>query len=242
MGPAWRSELHTSKGIGRQGVGSFVRDSYVSTLRPVVIRPYLCTSEAPTTTGNFSTATSTTRAFAESSFAWRWESSLARRHLSRAAAPLLCMIGWQVLWARSDNHPPSTFLFFRTCDAREARAVCAFYASFMCFLLYASWRGWLHKWQMLGGCSYRVRTCSARHIYIYIYIYITNCLYMYMCILHIYIYIYIYIYICTYHRRAAAREARTQHVCKKPFGASRLDTTHAYNHHIGLIEVNHTIN
>ena len=33
---------YTSKGIGRQGIGSFVRKSYVSTLCPVVICPYLC--------------------------------------------------------------------------------------------------------------------------------------------------------------------------------------------------------
>ena len=35
-----------SKGVCRQGVVSFVRHSYVSTLRPVVVCPCLCTSEA----------------------------------------------------------------------------------------------------------------------------------------------------------------------------------------------------
>ena len=35
-----------SKGIWRQGIGSFARNSYVSTLCPVVICPYLCTSES----------------------------------------------------------------------------------------------------------------------------------------------------------------------------------------------------
>ena len=35
----------TSKGIWRQGIGSFVRNSHVSTLCPVVICPYLRTSE-----------------------------------------------------------------------------------------------------------------------------------------------------------------------------------------------------
>ena len=34
-----------SKGIWRQGIGSFIRNSYVSTLRPVVICPYSCPSE-----------------------------------------------------------------------------------------------------------------------------------------------------------------------------------------------------
>ena len=36
----------TSKGIWRLGIGSFLRNSYVSTLCPVAICPYLCTSEA----------------------------------------------------------------------------------------------------------------------------------------------------------------------------------------------------
>ena len=35
----------TSKFIRRQGIGSFARTCYVSTLLPVVICPYLCTSE-----------------------------------------------------------------------------------------------------------------------------------------------------------------------------------------------------
>ena len=35
-----------SRSICRQCIGSFVRNSYVSTLCPVVICPYLCTSEA----------------------------------------------------------------------------------------------------------------------------------------------------------------------------------------------------
>ena len=39
------SPSYISRGIWRQGIGSFVRDSYVSTLCPVVICPYLCTSE-----------------------------------------------------------------------------------------------------------------------------------------------------------------------------------------------------
>ena len=39
------SQSYISKGIWRQGIGSFVRNSYVSTLCPVVICPYLCTSE-----------------------------------------------------------------------------------------------------------------------------------------------------------------------------------------------------
>ena len=38
-------QSYTSKDIRRQGIGSFVRNSYVSTLCPVVICPYLCTSE-----------------------------------------------------------------------------------------------------------------------------------------------------------------------------------------------------
>ena len=38
------AELH-SKVVWRQGIGSSVLNSYVSTLRPVVICPYLCTSE-----------------------------------------------------------------------------------------------------------------------------------------------------------------------------------------------------
>ena len=45
---SWTLELtqsYISKGIWRQGIGSFVRDSYVSTLWPVVICPYLCTSD-----------------------------------------------------------------------------------------------------------------------------------------------------------------------------------------------------
>ena len=37
---------HISKGIGRRGIGSFVRNSYVSTLCPLVICPYLCTSDS----------------------------------------------------------------------------------------------------------------------------------------------------------------------------------------------------
>ena len=39
-------QSYMSKGIWRQGIGSFVRNSCVSTLCPVVICPYLCTSEA----------------------------------------------------------------------------------------------------------------------------------------------------------------------------------------------------
>ena len=39
-------QRYIHKGIGRQGIGSFVRGSHVSTLRPVAVRPYLCTSEA----------------------------------------------------------------------------------------------------------------------------------------------------------------------------------------------------
>ena len=34
-----------NEGIGRQGTGSFLRSSWVSTLRPVVICPYLCTPD-----------------------------------------------------------------------------------------------------------------------------------------------------------------------------------------------------
>ena len=34
-----------SKGIRRQGIGSFIRNSYVSTLCPVVMCPYVCTSD-----------------------------------------------------------------------------------------------------------------------------------------------------------------------------------------------------
>ena len=37
------------KGIWRQGIGSFVGKSYVSTLCPVVICPYLCTSDGACT-------------------------------------------------------------------------------------------------------------------------------------------------------------------------------------------------
>ena len=40
-----RCQSYISKGIGRQGTGSFVRNSYVSTLCPVVICPYFCTSD-----------------------------------------------------------------------------------------------------------------------------------------------------------------------------------------------------
>ena len=39
---------YARKGIGRQGLGSVVRSAYVSALCPVVICPYLCTSD----TGN----------------------------------------------------------------------------------------------------------------------------------------------------------------------------------------------
>ena len=39
-------QSYISKGIRRQGIGSFVRSSHVSTLCPVVICPSLCTSEA----------------------------------------------------------------------------------------------------------------------------------------------------------------------------------------------------
>ena len=39
------SQSYTSKGIWRQGIGSFVRNSCVSTRCPVVMCPYLCTSE-----------------------------------------------------------------------------------------------------------------------------------------------------------------------------------------------------
>ena len=39
------TQSYISKGIQRQGIGSFVRHSYVSRLCPVVMRPYLCTSE-----------------------------------------------------------------------------------------------------------------------------------------------------------------------------------------------------
>ena len=45
-----KHQSYTSKGIRRQGIGSFVRDSYVSTPCPVVICPYLCTSERQTST------------------------------------------------------------------------------------------------------------------------------------------------------------------------------------------------
>ena len=38
-------QSYISKGISRQGIGSFVRKSYVSTQCPVVICRYLCTSE-----------------------------------------------------------------------------------------------------------------------------------------------------------------------------------------------------
>ena len=39
-------QSYISKGMRRQGIDSFVRISYVSTLCPVVICPYLCTSDA----------------------------------------------------------------------------------------------------------------------------------------------------------------------------------------------------
>ena len=47
-GAGWArvSQSCISKGIWRQGIGSFVRNSYVSTLCPVVICPDLCTSES----------------------------------------------------------------------------------------------------------------------------------------------------------------------------------------------------
>ena len=38
-------QSYTSKGIWRQAVGSFIRNSYVSTICPVVKCPYLCTSD-----------------------------------------------------------------------------------------------------------------------------------------------------------------------------------------------------
>ena len=44
--PSLKCQSYMSKGIWRQGVGSFVRKSYVSTLCPVVTCPYLCTSES----------------------------------------------------------------------------------------------------------------------------------------------------------------------------------------------------
>ena len=43
----WQSYI--SKGIWRQGIGSFVSKSYVSTLCPVVICPHLCTSDCDLT-------------------------------------------------------------------------------------------------------------------------------------------------------------------------------------------------
>ena len=43
---AWvEPQSYISKGIRRQGVGSFVMSFYVSTICPVVICPYLCTSQ-----------------------------------------------------------------------------------------------------------------------------------------------------------------------------------------------------
>ena len=42
-GYSFTFQSYISKGIRRQGAGSFVRKSYVSTLCPVVIRPHLCT-------------------------------------------------------------------------------------------------------------------------------------------------------------------------------------------------------
>ena len=39
------AQSYIRKGIWRQGIGSFVRKAYVSTLCPVVVCPYLCTSE-----------------------------------------------------------------------------------------------------------------------------------------------------------------------------------------------------
>ena len=39
------NQSYMSKGTWRQGIGSFVRNSHVSTLCPVVICPYLCTSD-----------------------------------------------------------------------------------------------------------------------------------------------------------------------------------------------------
>ena len=40
------AQSYIRKGIGRQGIGSFcITNPYVSTLRPVVMCPYLCTSE-----------------------------------------------------------------------------------------------------------------------------------------------------------------------------------------------------
>ena len=40
-------QSYISKSTWRQGIGSLVRNSYVSTLCPVVICPYLCTSDVP---------------------------------------------------------------------------------------------------------------------------------------------------------------------------------------------------
>ena len=47
VSPPRLSQSYMSKGIWRQGIGSFVRNSYVSTLCPVVICPYWCTSDSP---------------------------------------------------------------------------------------------------------------------------------------------------------------------------------------------------
>ena len=38
--------VHGTQSYTSKGIGSFVRNSYVSTIRPVVVCPYLCTSEA----------------------------------------------------------------------------------------------------------------------------------------------------------------------------------------------------
>ena len=41
------SQSYVSKGVWRRGIGSFARNAYASTLCPVVICPYLCTSDRP---------------------------------------------------------------------------------------------------------------------------------------------------------------------------------------------------
>ena len=41
----YQTQSYTSKGMCRRGIGSFVRNSYLSTPCPLVICPYLCTSD-----------------------------------------------------------------------------------------------------------------------------------------------------------------------------------------------------
>ena len=67
------SQSYISKGIWRQGISSFLRNSCVSTLCPVVICPYSCTSDSDL--------------LCKLSWAWAW----ALRSQRSIAVPCLCI-------------------------------------------------------------------------------------------------------------------------------------------------------